>query len=95
LGANSTGYDPNALNVIWRSFFMIGGIFVMMLLLYRGLVAEEGEEHLKLLRRKLRREKRIGSGTMMSIFKVLWFYAPRLVGTGMYSARALAFFPNL
>jgi len=81
LGANMTGYDPHALNVVWRSFYMIGGIFVFMLLLYRGLVVDEGDDHLKVLRRKLRRQKRLGSGAA-GIWKVLWFYAPRLVGTG-------------
>ncbi|CAB9499157.1 Probable inorganic phosphate transporter 1 [Seminavis robusta] len=82
-GVNSMGTDPRALNAVWRSFYFIGGIFVVMVLLYRTLVLEEGVGHERMQSRKQRRldemqDKRQKVGTL----KILWFYAPRLLGTG-------------
>jgi MFS family permease len=40
LSANSRGTDVNALETIWRSFYLIGLIMVCMLFIYRSLVLE-------------------------------------------------------
>jgi hypothetical protein len=43
-----------------------------MVLIYRGLVLEEGDGHKKLLARKERRRAKLGREN--STFQVLWFY---------------------
>jgi energy-converting hydrogenase Eha subunit A len=76
-----TGYDPEALNAVWRSFYLIGFIFTAMVLVYRGLVLEEDKGHEKLLARKQRRDEKL-SQQGLPTWKILSFYSPRLVGTG-------------
>ena len=39
-GANVFGVDPDALNAVWRSFYMWGLVMVFMVLLYRWLVLD-------------------------------------------------------
>ncbi|KAL7540554.1 hypothetical protein ACHAWF_006716 [Thalassiosira exigua] len=80
-GFNPKGQSKDALAAIWRSFYFVGGIFVAMVLIYRGLVHEEGEGHQRLLARKERRQAKLG-GHRSSIWKILKFYAPRIMGTG-------------
>jgi MFS family permease len=72
-GNNPTGQDVEALDAIWRSFYFIGLIFVLMVLIYRGLVLEEGQGHKKLLARKERRNAKLGTQGKSS-FQVLMFY---------------------
>lgn len=79
--SNSTGNNPDALSGIWRNFYLIGLLFVTMLLLYRWLVVEEGTDHDKIQKRKKLREERLGPASTYR-WKVLKFYAPRLLGTG-------------
>ncbi len=55
--------------------FLIGLIFVLMVLIYRGLVLEEGDGHKKLLARKERRRVKLGREN--STFQVLWFYGEK------------------
>jgi hypothetical protein len=80
-GANSTGNNADALNGIWRGFYFIGLIFVIMLLMYRTLVVKEGAGYEKLVQRKQRRAERLG-GKVPGKLAILWFYLPRLIGTG-------------
>ena len=52
-----------------------------MVLIYRGLILDEGNDgHEKLLARKQRRLEKLGETP--STWKILKFYAPRLIGTG-------------
>jgi hypothetical protein len=82
-GSNSAGFDTFALTAVWRCFYFIGTLFVFMVLLYRFLVVEEGEGHVKLQKRKERRAKRM---TYSLIFR---HYGLRLIGTGMLLLRKL------
>jgi MFS family permease len=68
VGHNPAGQDYEALDAIWRSFYFIGMIFVIMMLVYRALILEEGDGHKRLLARKQRREAKL------STFKILKFY---------------------
>ena len=79
--SNSTGNDPKALESIWRGFYLIGLIFVVMLLLYRWLVLEEDEGHNKVKMRQKRREKRLAKSAL-SRWRLYQFYSFRLIGTG-------------
>jgi len=81
LSSNSTGNDPKALSAIWRGFYLIGMLFVTMLLLYRWLILEEDTGHSKVQKRKERREKRLGKSAMSKI-RLFKFYGFRLIGTG-------------
>jgi MFS family permease len=78
---NSTGNNPDALSGIWRGFYLIGLLFVATLLLYRWLILEEGSDHAKIEKRKRIREARLGPPSTYR-WKILRFYAPRLLGTG-------------
>lgn len=69
---NPQGQSREALDAIWRTFYFIGVIFVVMVLVYRGLVLEEGEGHQRLLARKKRRNAKGHGGN--SMFQVLKFY---------------------
>jgi hypothetical protein len=69
------------LNGVWRSFYLTGAVFVLLLLLYRWLVLEEGDGHKKVRERRKQRELKLGKGAT-STWKILKFYAPRLIGTG-------------
>lgn len=81
--SNSHGVDPNAMESIWRSFYFVGLIFVVMLLAYRFLLLEESEGYSVVMARRERREKQYGKGIMKRRrWQVLRFYAPCLVGTG-------------
>lgn len=73
ISSNSTGNDPKALSGIWRSFYLIGMLFVTMLLLYRWLILEEDTGHNKVKKRQERREKRLGK-TAMSKRRLFQFY---------------------
>ncbi len=48
-GVNPHGQSTKALDAIWRTFYFIGLIFFLMVLIYCGLVLKEGEGHKKLL----------------------------------------------
>lgn len=81
--SNSHGVDPNAVESIWRSFYFVGLIFVLMLLTYRFLILEEGEGYNMVVARRERREKQFGKGVMKRRYwQVFRIYAPRLIGTG-------------
>jgi hypothetical protein len=80
-GANSYGNDVDALNSVWRGFYFIGLLFVVMLLAYRTLIAKEGANYAELEERKKRRLARLGRNVPGEL-AILTFYAPRLVGTG-------------
>jgi hypothetical protein len=56
-GLNSAGYDPIALNVVWRCFYLIGGTFLFLIILYRTLIEWEGSDQQSLELRKERRKK--------------------------------------
>ncbi len=75
---NSMGNETNALDGAWRSFYLIGFLQVLLLLLYRGVVSEESETFAKVQARKEKRKKEHGK---VFLTKVLMFYAPRLIGT--------------
>lgn len=79
-GANEEGVVELALSAVWRSFYFIGAIFVFMVLVYRFLIVDEGEGHVKLQKRRERRENKLTYGM---IFKS---YGLRLIGTGEDSA---------
>ena len=59
-GYNPHGQSTEALSAIWRTFYFVGLIFVLMVLMYRGLVLEEGKGHKRLLACKERRQKKLG-----------------------------------
>jgi len=81
--SNSRGNDPNAVEGVWRGFYFVGLIFVLMLFVYRSLVLEESEGYSTVLARKLRREAKYGmSATKKLRQKTMRFYLPRLLGTG-------------
>ena len=61
---------------------LLRAIPAAMVLIYRGLILDEGNGHEKLLARKQRRLEKLGE--MPSTWKILRFYAPRLIGTGVY-----------
>ena len=53
-------------------------IFVLMVLIYRGLILEEGDGHTKLLARKARRAAKLGKqGKGMG--SVMWFYGEIII----------------
>jgi len=79
--SNSTGNNPDALSGIWRSFYFIGLEFVIMLLLYRSLILKKDAGHSQVKVRQRRREAMLGKEAN-SKWKILKFYAPRLIGTG-------------
>jgi MFS family permease len=84
-GSNSTGNDPQALNAVWRSFYFIGLIFIVMLVLYRTLCVEEGTGFGKVVARRQRRMEKLGEkalSPLMTKWKVLQFYFLRIIGTG-------------
>jgi len=70
-GHNAQGQSVDALDSIWRTFYFIGLIFVSMVLIYRGLVLEEGKGHQRLISRKERRKERLGhsGGSTLKILK--------------------------
>jgi MFS family permease len=76
--ANEQGNNVQALEAVWRSFYFIGTILVIMMLTYRFFFAEESTAFQKVQERKKQRESRLGSHSMC---KILGFYAPTLVGT--------------
>jgi MFS family permease len=80
--SNSSGNNPDALNGIWRGFYLIGMIFVTLLLLYRWLVLEEDERSDTIKERRKRREAKLGENASAARWKLIRFYAPRLIGTG-------------
>jgi len=80
-GINVTGTNPEALNAIWRTFYFIGGIFIMMMLAYRGLVLSEGQDHHDIVERQKEREERFGKGVSDKL-PIVWHFLPRLIGTG-------------
>lgn len=82
-----SGIEAVAANTIWRSYYLMGGTFTLLLLLYRTLVVEEGEGRAVLERRRAKREAKLGKGTA-SAWKIIKFYAPKIVGTSKFSLRA-------
>lgn len=79
-GNNPQGQSVSTLSAIWRIFYFIGLIFVSMVLIYRGLIQDEGTGgRQKLLARQERRKAR---GHQGSTFKILKYYSARLLGTG-------------
>jgi Major Facilitator Superfamily len=81
LASNSTGNDPKALGAIWRAFYLIGLLFVIMLLLYRWLILEEDVQHNQVKERQRRRAQRLPKASL-SRWRLFRFYAFRLIGTG-------------
>jgi MFS family permease len=79
---NESGNDPNGLGAVWRTFYLFGLVFIIMLLLYRYLVLEEGKGYIKVQERKKRREQKMGITGWAGEFKLLRFYSRRLIGTG-------------
>jgi MFS family permease len=79
-GRNASGYDVDALNGVWRAFYLIGGTFIFLIVLYRTLIEEEGTARQTLEERKERRK--ISGRKELSTWQVLRFYGPRLIGTG-------------
>jgi Ca2+/Na+ antiporter len=77
-GRNSMGNNAEALNGVWRAFYFIGLLQVLVLLIYRGVVAEETESFAKVQQRQNRRKIKHGKTYLLNI---LWFYSPRLVST--------------
>jgi hypothetical protein len=80
--SNSSGNNPDALSGIWRSFYLLGMIFVILLLLYRWLVLEEDENRVKVKERQKRRMSKLGTKASVARWKLIRFYLPRLIGTG-------------
>jgi len=119
-GFNASGTNPQALNGVWRTFYYIGGLLVVLLLAERGLesYSEEEEEdqdgkddhgkedketggggggaaaaaahphkeplkkgHDLMVQRQQLREATLGPRATNK-FRILWQYAPRLLGTG-------------
>lgn len=80
-GINVTGTDPRALNTVWRTFYFIGGIFIFLNLIYRFLVLDEGASHATIKARQKQREAKFGRGVSNKL-RILWYYLPRLIGTG-------------
>jgi MFS family permease len=82
-GVTSNGNDSSALESVWRNFYFVGLIFVLMLFVYRFLVLEEGEGYNTVLARRFRREAKYGKTVTKNLRKKAFeFYLPRLVGTG-------------
>jgi MFS family permease len=65
-GYNPHGQSTEALSAIWRTFYFVGLISVLMVLMYRGLVLEEGKGHKRLLARKERRRKNLDTEIVTS-----------------------------
>jgi MFS family permease len=83
LAANSRGNDPSGVESVWRGFYFIGLIFVIMLFMYRSLVLEEGEGYNIVLARRLRRQAKYEKSAAKQLQrKAFQYYLPRLVGTG-------------
>jgi MFS family permease len=80
--SNETGNDPNGLSAVWRTFYLFGLVFIIMLLLYRYLVLHESKGYIKVQERKKRREQKMGITGWAMEFKLLRFYSRRLIGTG-------------
>jgi MFS family permease len=81
--ANVYGNDPVALNSVWRTFYLIGLIFVFMILLYRWLIlSDKSDGHLAVVERKKLRAERLGKD--YNILQILQFYVFRLLGTGKF-----------
>jgi len=59
-GNNAQGVTVEAVSAIWRTFYFIGLLFVCLVLVYRGLIHEEGGGHEKLMKRKERRAAKLG-----------------------------------
>lgn len=76
-GLNSAGYNAAALNSVWRTFYLIGGTFVFLIVLYRTLVEEEDSARQTLEERKERRK--ILGRKELSKWVIMKFYGPRMV----------------
>jgi MFS family permease len=87
-GYNPHGQSTEALSAIWRTFYFIGLIFVLMVLIYRGLVLEEGKGHKKLLARKERRRAKLGHEN--SAFQILWFYGEEQLFFMFHSGQSIS-----
>lgn len=92
-GNNETGNDPRALNSIWRSFYFIGLLLVIFLMLYRYFLTTESPSFEKVQARRIRRQARQTKKRQFGTFKIIRFYAPRLLGTsGCWLLWDIAFF---
>jgi hypothetical protein len=79
--ANVYGNYAVALNSVWRTFYLVGLIFVFMTFTFRWLIlSDESDGHLAVMQRKKMRTERLGKN--YNIFQVLQFYMFRLLGTG-------------
>jgi MFS family permease len=76
--SNSSGNNREALNGVWRAFYFIGLLQVLVLLVYRGVISKESSTFEKVKARKQKRKDKHGAQVT---WKILGFYAPRLVGT--------------
>ena len=77
-GSNESGYNDMALESIWRTFYFIGLLQVLILIVYRSLFEKESATFRKVLERKKKRQEQWGK---YSTAKILRFYAPALIGT--------------
>ena len=76
--SNSSGNNSEALNGVWRAFYFIGLLQILVLLVYRGVISKESSAFQKVKERKRKRKEKHGEQVT---WKILGFYAPRLVGT--------------
>jgi MFS family permease len=78
-GVNSAGVDRSALNAVWRSFYFIGLIFVVMVFLYRWLLVDEGKEGVKKMQARKANRSAAGKLTYRKIFGL---YGTHVIATG-------------
>ena len=76
-GANSAGAGD--LDSVWRSFYFIGLIFVLMVFIYRWLLVEESTEGVEKVQK---RKKKRGAAGKLTYGKIFGFYGTRIIGTG-------------
>jgi hypothetical protein len=72
------GNEANVLDVVWRTFYLVGFLQVLLLLVYRGIVTKETKTLEKV---QARRKKRTEDQGNLFLTKILSFYAQSLIGT--------------
>lgn len=76
-GTNSEGVID--LSTVWRSFYFIGLIFILMVFLYRWLIVEESKEGVEKVQK---RKKTRGPAGQLTLGKIFGFYGVHLIATG-------------
>eukprot|EP00536_Pseudo-nitzschia_multiseries_P005239 jgi/Psemu1/190009/e_gw1.95.99.1 len=76
-GTNSEGVID--LSTVWRSFYFIGLIFVLMVFLYRWLLVDESKEGVEKVQK---RKKTRGPAGQLTLAKMFGFYGIHLIATG-------------